>query len=939
MAARYFVLTLLTTVLAVAVLTAEASTACNRRCSKQVDILSCLRRCKRGTVQHRARHGRTGPSPVAFNYPLQEVPECPLVPIKDASITSVPHLEVSDPDASIEEKDRVIIKWRPPATGYERVTGFEIKITSTAGVEECKGKAKSDSCRQLVLNRTLQAEDVLSTNYFEYITDLPRGQTYRVQARPLPGQDTDVSTVTTVEYEARECEAWEARRNRWKPYPVEIVQIVGRNVTVRIPLAPGDLKIYDYKLHLMCRPEKQQEDISCTVKPYNGTEATCNKTLIHIPPGSCDIKVSPHLPDPIESSSTSFNVTDWTPDNLTAYYDGEEVSATFRAAPPEYNFPEYRMCLTNASASDRGASKTITCDPLFNKDDDTGVATAVFKDVKPLPIGHLYAVKVAAPYEDSQWTQVPAVLVTLPRSKATTRTGPNTKMHPTHIAVVVTVAVVIGLALLGTLYYLRKKKLHLLASWPPIAPGTDPVYPERRSIVFLVYSYDCPEHFLAVERYATFLQRMGFDVVFDMWCTNQISCVGKVDWACEQLDKADYVIIICSRGARHKMEDQNKPPLQEGLLGDMFTPWVKEIGSRIHSGDSDSLGKYVVAYFSYSSAEDVPRTLRTVQPYYKLLKHMPELFCHLQGLERRSPAGTARVTGLEDIQRETMEGQQLVEAIDTMQKICDGKPDWLFKTDDGSAPDVADVSTPYSLQEEMPLLPTPSENSVDMEEAIASIGDAQGDETAQAQQPLLNNRLASSVEGRLSTQEDDYRVDVSPSEDVSTVADNVEPVAPPSGTQKGREYDPDSGISATSEPNVDEPRSTLVQAPPPSQAFAPQVPASQEQYHEYGATAPDGTFANDPREMDHFNHYTHPTMNPNYVGGHIYENPKYVRSPSFDPYNYYGGQDTGHQGQPGGYPYRKEGHGSDEQLDSGIFMEIEEQMRRHNEKVMASMSS
>ncbi|XP_078595121.1 uncharacterized protein LOC144872637 [Branchiostoma floridae x Branchiostoma japonicum] len=966
MSALYFALTLLTAALAVAILTAEASTACNRQCSKKVDVLTCLRRCKRGTVQHRARHGRTGPA--KFDYPLRETSECSShVPIEAAPITPVRDLKVELTDGSSEELDRVRIMWRVPVTGYERVTGFEVDIET---VGRTRRSSLHELCRQLLLlNRTLQAKDVLSQNYFEYITDLSRGLKYRIIVKTLPGQHLEDNSQTSLVYQARESLAWEERRRDWKPEPVEIVQIVGRNVTVRVSLAPTDFKIGEYNLQWSCGTRWGVDKFNTT-----GASATWNRTLYHLPPGPCGVQVSSTLDpiDPIWSNSTSFVITDWTPDNPTAYYDGTEVSVTFRAAPPEYNFQDYRICLSVNTRNSH--SENMMCSPLFKKDDDIGVVKAEFEHVKPLlRAGHFYAVKVGAPYQDCEWTQVRVTTAMSGLSKSAETSVPP-KQHGvniTHIVAVVSVAVLVGLALLGILYYLRKNKSKMNVPWPwsfSLEPSPDTVCPEKRPIprLFLVYSYDCPEHFTVVERFATCLQRMGFHVVLDMWCTNQISCVGRVEWACEQLDRADYVIVLCSRGGRHKMEDRNEPPLQEGLLlGDMFTPWVKEIGSRIHSGDSGSLRKYVVAYFRYSSAEDVPRTLRGVQPQYQLMKHLPELFCHLQRMERRSAAGTARVEGLEDIQKET------VEAIEAMQKLCDDKPDhgWLFNTNNNS--DVIEASAPSTPLEEIPLLPTPSENSVDIEDSTTSVSDAQDEENAQDQHPILRNG------------DDDCLEDVSPSGDVSAVMGDIEPTKSLSGTlktaQKRREGDPDRGIPTSGEPSVEEAASGSSHAPPPLQmtmAFPRQVLPPQEQYIEHGRAALGGPFGNNPRDLYRthteltpppppqttttafppqvpipaeqyleygapatggaFAHNPHTNPNGAHYSINMYENPMYLSSPSYHQHPYIDGQGTGHLDQPGGYPgYREENRGSDEQQDSGIFME--DQLRLYNQMVWDSM--
>lgn len=104
--------------------------------------------------------------------------------------------------------------------------------------------------------------------------------------------------------------------------------------------------------------------------------------------------------------------------------------------------------------------------------------------------------------------------------------------------------------------------------------------------VFVSYSHDTPEHIEQVGRFATFLHaRLGLEVHLDQWYDNV-----RIDWsqwAAEQLDKADYIIVIASPDYKHRAEGKAAPEVGRGAqyeaarLRDMVTENLREATRRI----------------------------------------------------------------------------------------------------------------------------------------------------------------------------------------------------------------------------------------------------------------------------------------------------------------------------------------------------------------------
>ncbi|CAL8338356.1 unnamed protein product [Lota lota] len=169
-----------------------------------------------------------------------------------------------------------------------------------------------------------------------------------------------------------------------------------------------------------------------------------------------------------------------------------------------------------------------------------------------------------------------------------------------------------------------------------------------RPKVLVVYSNrDGDQHTSVIQAFAYFLQDFcRCEVVLDLWEHLQICKEGQMSWLSRQLDQADHILIICSRGLRYHVERKScrgKTPVSRrgissspigGTGSDLFIVGVAMIAEKLrlaHQGEGgggEGLGRYVAAYFDYSSENDVP-TLLSLAPRLKLMDQLSQLVVHL----------------------------------------------------------------------------------------------------------------------------------------------------------------------------------------------------------------------------------------------------------------------------------------------------------------------
>ncbi|CAL8336685.1 unnamed protein product [Merluccius merluccius] len=170
-----------------------------------------------------------------------------------------------------------------------------------------------------------------------------------------------------------------------------------------------------------------------------------------------------------------------------------------------------------------------------------------------------------------------------------------------------------------------------------------------RPKVFVVYSNrDGEQHTSVIQAFAYFLQDFcRCEVVLDLWEHLHICKEGQMSWLSRQLDRADHVLIICSTGLRYHVERKScrgKTPVSRrgngssssspigGTGSDLFIVAVAMIAEKLrlaHQGEGGrEEGRYVAAYFDYSSENDVP-TLLSLAPRLKLMDQLSQLVVRL----------------------------------------------------------------------------------------------------------------------------------------------------------------------------------------------------------------------------------------------------------------------------------------------------------------------
>ncbi|XP_078596280.1 interleukin-17 receptor A-like [Branchiostoma floridae x Branchiostoma japonicum] len=206
--------------------------------------------------------------------------------------------------------------------------------------------------------------------------------------------------------------------------------------------------------------------------------------------------------------------------------------------------------------------------------------------------------------------------------------------------------------------------------------------------VLLIYSHDHRLHEATVRAFAAFLrQQCGCDVTLDDYCMESIASRGKIPWLCQQIKKAKRVILVCSEGTKRIWKDiENAEPWPQPPhplpCGDMVRPAIYLVTAEFYK--SSTFDKYITAYFSYSSEQDVPSALN-VGNNYMLMKHFEELYFHLLRWTHRPARPDITMPELGEDQYHLSEaGGELKRCIDEMTAFQAAHPTW-FQDSQGSS--------------------------------------------------------------------------------------------------------------------------------------------------------------------------------------------------------------------------------------------------------------
>ncbi|XP_028431714.1 interleukin-17 receptor D [Perca flavescens] len=251
--------------------------------------------------------------------------------------------------------------------------------------------------------------------------------------------------------------------------------------------------------------------------------------------------------------------------------------------------------------------------------------------------------------------------------------------------------------------------------------------PWPRPKVFICYSNrDCPKHTSVIQSFAYFLQDFcSCEVVLDLWEHLEMCREGQTSWLSRQLDEADFIITICSRGLRYYVEKKShrgKTPVSRrsnssssspigGSGGDLFIVGVAMIAEKLRlanqsqGGRAQELNRYMAVYFDYSTEKDIP-TMLSLAPRFKLMDQLPQLFSRLHSsqsslADRESqPLNVSRRNYFR-----SRSGRSLYVSICNMHQHISQNADWFEKQLAPSGGSSASSSKPAPS---LPAVPAPS---------------------------------------------------------------------------------------------------------------------------------------------------------------------------------------------------------------------------------------
>jgi tetratricopeptide (TPR) repeat protein len=139
--------------------------------------------------------------------------------------------------------------------------------------------------------------------------------------------------------------------------------------------------------------------------------------------------------------------------------------------------------------------------------------------------------------------------------------------------------------------------------------------------VFISYSHDSPEHEKRVLELATRLSNDGLDLAFDRFGSPPPNWPR---WMEDEMETADYVVVVCSQGYLAKVKGKVKRGTGKGVK------WESRLTyQEIYDNDSDT-AKYIPVLLEGGKYEHIPKPIRGGN-HYTLFEEYEGLLRHLTG--------------------------------------------------------------------------------------------------------------------------------------------------------------------------------------------------------------------------------------------------------------------------------------------------------------------
>ncbi|XP_044205251.1 interleukin-17 receptor D isoform X1 [Thunnus albacares] len=411
----------------------------------------------------------------------------------------------------------------------------------------------------------------------------------------------------------------------------------------------------------------------------------------------------------------------WKPKTLNVSQLGSNLHVAFDQAPPSFGFHLYYLYY---KLRQEGPFKLQRCKPDANQ----LRTTCILQDVTP----GTYTIELRDDSNTSRrQTQYHVSQVHSPWA------GPIRAM-----AITVPLVVMSAFATLFTVMCRKKQQENIYSqldeessesSNHSAALNTERPWPRPK--VFICYSNrDCPKHTSVIQSFAYFLQDFcSCEVVLDLWEHLEMCKEGQMSWLSRQLDEANFIITVCSKGLRYFVEKKSrrgKTPVSRrgtnsnnssssssptgGSGSDLFIVTVAMIAEKLRmakqseGGGAQELNRFMTVYFDYSTESDIP-TMLSLAPRFKLMDQLPQLFSRLHSsqsslVDRESqPLNVSRRNYFR-----SKSGRSLYVSICNMHQHISQNPDWFEKP---LAPAPAGASSASSSSPSPPLPAVLAQNS------------------------------------------------------------------------------------------------------------------------------------------------------------------------------------------------------------------------------------
>lgn len=205
---------------------------------------------------------------------------------------------------------------------------------------------------------------------------------------------------------------------------------------------------------------------------------------------------------------------------------------------------------------------------------------------------------------------------------------------------------------------------------------------KQNPTVLLLYAYDCGAHEKVVSALAGFLiETCNCNVHLDLFEDQIIQERGLDDWLVDRLQEVDFIMVLCSIGARLRCTKKRVRFKSEACrrIPDYFAVAVDYVAEKMRVERTKGLpmSRFIMAYMDYSTVNDIPHQLEMGSKFC-LMKDIKKLFCHLHGINGEPTKEGLEYPGINDKSYDTSElGTELHVAIESAKEFFKCNPNWV----------------------------------------------------------------------------------------------------------------------------------------------------------------------------------------------------------------------------------------------------------------------